>query len=72
MILGVSMAGSIDLGVIAVVDPEMGVNGVFETTCKAWVVTMGISSAFCLLVALVGVSMIYSHLKPCVPTGGAN
>ncbi|KAL0309169.1 UNVERIFIED_CONTAM: hypothetical protein Sradi_5859200 [Sesamum radiatum] len=55
VILGVSVPGSVDLGVFVTVDPEIGVNGVLETTCKAWVVTKGVSPASCLFVALVGV-----------------
>ncbi|KAK4383602.1 hypothetical protein Sango_2759500 [Sesamum angolense] len=35
MILGVSITGSVDLGAVVVADPERGVNGVLETTCRA-------------------------------------
>ncbi|KAL0308896.1 UNVERIFIED_CONTAM: hypothetical protein Sradi_5831900 [Sesamum radiatum] len=72
VILGVFVARFVDLGVVVVVDPKMGVNWVHEMTCRAWVVTTGISPTFYLFAVLVGVSMIYSRLKLCVPTDGAN
>ncbi|KAL0282202.1 UNVERIFIED_CONTAM: hypothetical protein Sangu_2963800 [Sesamum angustifolium] len=59
MILGMSVPGSVDLGVAVAMVPERGANGALETTCRAWVVPLG-------------VSMIYSRLKLCVPTDGAN
>ncbi|KAL0458419.1 UNVERIFIED_CONTAM: hypothetical protein Slati_0469100 [Sesamum latifolium] len=66
VILRVSVAGSVDLGVVVTVDSKMGVQEVLETTCRACVVTTGVSPAFCLFRALIGVSMIYSCLKLCV------
>ncbi|KAL0445847.1 UNVERIFIED_CONTAM: hypothetical protein Slati_1712600 [Sesamum latifolium] len=72
MVLGGSAGGSIDLDVVVAVDPKMGVREVLGTTCKAWVVTMGVSPAFCLFGALVGVFIVLSRLKLYVPTDGAN
>ncbi|KAL0416359.1 UNVERIFIED_CONTAM: hypothetical protein Slati_3467800 [Sesamum latifolium] len=72
VILGVSAAGSAGLGVVVIVDPEIGVKEVLGTTCRAWVVTAGVSPSFCLFGVLVGVSIILSCLKLCVPTDGAN
>ncbi|KAL0283059.1 UNVERIFIED_CONTAM: hypothetical protein Sangu_2889000 [Sesamum angustifolium] len=72
MILEVSLTRSIDLGVAIAVDLERGVNGVLEMTCRAWVVSLGVSPAFYLFATFVGVFMIYSRLKLCVPTDDAN
>ncbi|KAL0283376.1 UNVERIFIED_CONTAM: hypothetical protein Sradi_1316900 [Sesamum radiatum] len=72
MILGVSVTKSIDLGVAITVDLERGVYRVLETICRAWVVPLGVSPAFYLFAALVGVFMINSRLKLCVPIDGAN
>ncbi|KAL0444366.1 UNVERIFIED_CONTAM: hypothetical protein Slati_2159300 [Sesamum latifolium] len=64
VVLGGSAGGSVDLGGTDVVDQEMGVRELFEKTCRAWVVTTGVSPAFCLPGAL-GVFKVSSRLKLC-------
>ncbi|KAL0361565.1 UNVERIFIED_CONTAM: hypothetical protein Sradi_3841000 [Sesamum radiatum] len=44
--LGGLAGGSADLGGTGVVDLGMGVKVVVEMTCRAWVVTAGVSPAF--------------------------
>ncbi|KAL0282195.1 UNVERIFIED_CONTAM: hypothetical protein Sangu_2963100 [Sesamum angustifolium] len=70
MILETSVPGSVNLGVAVAAVPERGVNEALETTYKAWVVPLDVFPAFYLFATLVGVSMIYSRLKLCVPRNG--
>ncbi|KAL0309045.1 UNVERIFIED_CONTAM: hypothetical protein Sradi_5846800 [Sesamum radiatum] len=64
-ILGMSVPGSADRGIIVVVDPEWGAKGRLGSAT-------GYLPGFLFVATLVGVSMIYSRLKLCVPIDGAN
>ncbi|KAL0299847.1 UNVERIFIED_CONTAM: Desiccation-related protein PCC13-62 [Sesamum calycinum] len=70
MILRVFVVWSVDLGVAVAVDPERGVNGMLETTCRAWVVSLGVSLPFCLFATLVASRKLvktrwhFSQLQP--------